>query len=163
MPCRGIYRPRCHASPTCTQDHHPVIIMDHGRPAGPGLCTRVHHHYIAHLNDRRALRACVQIRLLWPEVGKAAINRVARGKAAPLFHVPREYLCNSLSHRFARSRHSRTGGFPRFCAFFLRFRLLKKMFLTRIINHPYNHRLLLKLLITWNIVLYYNRVYVKKA
>lgn len=23
VPCRAIYRPRCHASPACTQDHHP--------------------------------------------------------------------------------------------------------------------------------------------
>lgn len=78
VPCRGIYRPRCHASPTCTQDHHPAVIMDHGSPVDPGPrpgprapapATRV--------------RACTrEIRLLWPEVRKATINRVACGKVA---------------------------------------------------------------------------------
>lgn len=51
VPCRAIYRPRCHASPACTQDHHPPPLWI---TLGPDLSL----HATTCVSSVRRLRAC---------------------------------------------------------------------------------------------------------
>lgn len=98
---RGIYRPRCHASPTCTQDPPPpgpslwiTVVPSVCTRAHIYMCPRVHPSYNQHYPTRTpcasatCVRACVRARarsdcvVALPEVRKAAINRAGKAAAA---------------------------------------------------------------------------------